>query len=253
MFLARIARSFREHDWFTGVVELVLLVVGLFIGFQLDRWNGERLDQNEAEEYRLQLIDDLTIELVDIGYTIAYYEQVSEFATDALAAWDDEPAADAEALIVSLYHASNVLPFSSVRGAFDALANNGLMALVGGPALASRLSAYYGQAVNEVLDDEKVYRMELRGVLPNEVQSTILSSCSTLLAGQLLTEELTSNCDLGLTEAEAQKILADVVAYPRMENYLRQAISRDAVSVYVLSAKRDIIESLLVELRAVGT
>ena len=43
-----------------------MLVFGIFIGFQLDRWNDERLQQKEADEYSIQLLDDLAIELRDI-------------------------------------------------------------------------------------------------------------------------------------------------------------------------------------------
>ena len=204
-----------------------------------------------AGDIPADIIYDLTIELADVDYLIAYFEQVRAFGVYALAAWDDDSTADRERLIVSLYHASNVLPFSSVRGAFDALSNNGLMNLIGGPGLASRLSAYYGQPLNDVLDEEKVYRMELRGVLPHTVQSTILATCSTLSGDQLLTEELTSNCELGLTESEAQAIVDEIVAYPKLQNLLRQSIARDSVSIYVLGTKRDMIESLLAELRAV--
>jgi len=62
LILARLVRSCREYQWFTAAVELVLLVVGVFAGFQLDRWNEGRLDQQRADEYREQLITDLSIE-----------------------------------------------------------------------------------------------------------------------------------------------------------------------------------------------
>jgi hypothetical protein len=250
LLLARLSRSFREHDWFTGIVELVLLVIGIFIGFQLDRWNGERLEQKEADEYSLQLLEDLTIELHDVDNMIDYLEQVRTYGATALTAWNDNPAADAETLIVSFYQASNVLPFSSLRGTFDALSNKGLMNLIGGPGFSSRLSAYYGQALNAVLDQHTAYRMEIRGILPNPVQAAIRDACSRLFSDELLTEQLTSDCDIGLSEPAAQQILSEVTQYPKVQFYLRQAISRNSVSIYVLQTKREMIENLRAELRS---
>lgn len=66
MLLRSLTRSVREHDWVTSTAKFVLLVFGIFIGFQLDRWNDERLQQKEADEYSIQLLDDLAIELRDI-------------------------------------------------------------------------------------------------------------------------------------------------------------------------------------------
>jgi hypothetical protein len=250
MILARLVRSFREHDWFTAFVELVLLIVGIFAGVQLDRWNEERLDQKRADEYRQQLISDLQVERNDVDMLIAYHEQVRDFAMTALTAWDEAPAADAEELVVALYQASNILPVVSARGAFDALSNNGLLELVGGPGLTSRLSAYYGQGLNSIFLEEKRYRTELRGVMPVDVQARIRDDCAQVSFDERVTEQLSPACDIDLTQAEAGRILADIVAYPQMRAYLRQAISRDSISIYLLNSKRDFVDALLLELFA---
>ena len=251
MLLRRLSRSVKDHDWFTAIVELILLSLGLFIGFQLDRWNGERLDQKEADEYSVQLLEDLTIELQDVDTMIDYLGQVRAYGFTALTAWDEEPAADAQTLIVAFYQASNILPFSSLRGAFDALSNKGLTNLIAGPDFRSRLSAYYGQAVHAVLDQRTPYRMEIRGVLPNKVQAVIRNVCSTLGSDTLLTETLAEECDIGLSEQAAQDILSEITAYPKMRFYLRQSISRDSVSIYVLHTKREMIEKLRAELKTI--
>jgi hypothetical protein len=250
LILARIVRSFREHDWFTAVVELALLIVGIFAGFQLDRWNDGRLDQQRADGYREQLITDLSVERNDVEGLIAYYEQVRSFALTALNAWNDPPPEDAQKLIFALYQASNVLPIASVRGAYDALSTNGLLDRLGSPAFTSKLSAYYGQELNAVLNEVKRYRMELRGIMPIAVQEQIRTECIRLSLDERITEALSVDCDLGLEEAEAQHILAEIVAHPEMRAYLRQGISRDSVSIELLNSKQEFIESLIVELRS---
>lgn len=251
-FLARILRSFREHDWFTALVELVLLIAGIFVGFQLDRWNDERLDQIKADEYREQLIADLTVEWGNVHMLIAYHEQVRAFALTALDAWSDTPVADKEELIVALYQASNIIPVTSARGAYDALSNNGLIDLIGGPGLTSRLSAYYGQPVNSLVNDEKRYRMELRGIMPIALQAQIRNDCIRISVDAGIMEQLSTDCSLGIKQAEAERILADIVSHPAMLAYLRQAISRDSVSIDLLNSKRDFIDSLLAELNSLG-
>jgi hypothetical protein len=249
LILTRLAKSFRDHDWFTGFVELLLLVIGIFFGFQLDRWNEGRLDQQQANEYRQQLIVDLEVEARDVDEKAAYHRQVRDFSMMALTAWSDEPAGDTDELIVAFYQASNVLPLTSARGAYDALSNNGLIDLVGGPGLTSRLAGFYGQEFNSIFSEEKAYRMELRGVMPIAVQEKIRTDCISISVGAMVVEVLNTDCDLNLSPDEASEILEDLLAHPEMRFYLRQAISRDSISIYLLGSKREFIESLLSELR----
>ena len=44
MILRRIAEAFRRQDWFTVFVETMIVVVGVFVGLQVDNWNAARVD-----------------------------------------------------------------------------------------------------------------------------------------------------------------------------------------------------------------
>jgi hypothetical protein len=250
MILARIGHAIRSHDWFTALIELVLLVLGIFFGFQLDRWNDERLDRVAAIEYRTQLITDLEVERSDLGVLIDYHKSVREYAEVALTAWDQQPSVDTDALIVALYQASNILPVTTVRGAYDALTANGLIDLIGGPSLTSRLAAYYGQPTNRIFEEEKRYRRELRGVMPIDVQRLMRERCIRFSVDLTITEDLSDECDLGLTPDYSDEVLESVKAHPNMRNYLREAISRDSIFIYLMNAKLEVIDSLLATLKA---
>lgn len=250
MILARIGQAVRGHDWFTALIELVLLVIGIFFGFQLDRLNDERLDRVAANEYRLQLIADLELERSDIGVLISYHESVRDYAEVALTAWNEQPAVNSAERVVALYQASNILPFTAARGAFDAVSANGLIDLIGGPSLASRLSGYYGQGTNSLFQEEKRYRRELRGVMPIDVQRQIRETCISLSIDLTITEGLMEECDLGLDLDSLGEIVKSVKDHPNMRNYLREAVSRDSVFIYLMKGKLEFIQSLLADLRA---
>lgn len=250
MQLRSLMRSLREHDWTTSILEFVLLVSGIFIGFQLDRWNDERLQQKEATEYSLQLMDDLMIELRDIETKIAYFEQVRDFGYVALTAWEDQSEATTEQLIIAFYQASNILPNTSVRGAYDALSSKGLLGLVDGPEFASSLSAYYGQDIEGTLFQATPYRLEVRGVLPNDVQDAIRRHCSNIKTVRLASESLADQCEIGLPQSRAVKILAALTNHPRMQFYLRQTISKETVSIYIWAIQRERLKRLSDRLRS---
>jgi hypothetical protein len=238
MLLRSLTQSVLKHDWLSSTVEFVLLVLGIFLGFQFDRWNDERLQQEEADEYSIQLLDDMTIELRDLDSQMAYFEMVRAFGSKALTAWDEQPKASAQELIVAFYQASNILPSSSVRGSYDALSSKGLMGLVGGPEFGSQTSAYYSQDL-DALFASVPYRMEVRGALPNTVQQAIRGNCSRLVGAGLLVEELTEKCDIALSAQSAQEILGALTNHPKLRFYLRQSISKDSVGIYVVDTQRE--------------
>ena len=250
MILAKLGRAVRSHDWFTALIELVLLVMGIFLGFQLDRWNDERLDRIAADEYRLQLIADLEVERSDVSALIEYHESVRDYAEVALAAWDPKPDVEPEALVVALYQASNILPFTSARGAFDALSANGLIDLIGDPGLRSRLAAYYGQATDQVFAEEKRYRRELRGVMPINVQEVVRETCINLSTDASISESFSSECELGMDPGYLVEVLESITTHPNMRNYLREGISRDSIFIYLMNAKLEFLGKLLRELRS---
>ncbi|MEO0438414.1 MAG: hypothetical protein AAF098_16060 [Pseudomonadota bacterium] len=250
MILARFSRAIRGHDWFTALIELVLLVMGIFLGFQLDRWNDERLDRESANEYRLQLISDLEVERSDMSALKEYYLSVRDYAELALTAWNQQPQSAPGDLVIALYQASNTLPFTSARGAYDALMTNGLIDLIGDTGLRSRLAAYYGQATDRVFEEEKRYRRALRGVMPIDIQKRVLDSCITTATSTSITESLGNECELGLEQEYLDEVLESVIKHPNLRNYLREGISRDSIFIYLINAKLEFLEKLLEELQS---
>ena len=251
MQLRNLTRSMRQHDWVTSTAEFLLLVFGIFIGFQLDRWNDERLQQQEANEYSIALLDDLAIEMQDTEHQIAYSVMVRDFGFLALSAWEEQPQAPAEQLVIAFYQASNIVPKSVSRGAFDALSAKGLMGLVGGPEFASQVSAYYSQDLKGVLSPLVPYRMEVRGILPNKVQMAIRENCTSMASEGLLVETLSTECDIGLSPSHAQALLTTLTNHPRLRFYLTQSISKESVNIYVLQSQQDSIRTLTEKLRTI--
>jgi len=41
----------REQNWFTVVLEILSVVIGIFIGLQVDDWNERRKEQRVADAY----------------------------------------------------------------------------------------------------------------------------------------------------------------------------------------------------------
>jgi len=55
MILARLSAAIRAQNWFAVVVEFVIVVAGVAIGFQINAWNEARQERQREAEYLQQL------------------------------------------------------------------------------------------------------------------------------------------------------------------------------------------------------
>ena len=48
MVIRRIRDSVAKHNWFAVGVDLLIVIVGVFLGLQADNWNEGRLDYSKS-------------------------------------------------------------------------------------------------------------------------------------------------------------------------------------------------------------
>jgi hypothetical protein len=58
MMLRKLARSIQEQNWFTAVLEITIVVIGIFLGLQVDSLNEERKDRELEQQYLERLHAD---------------------------------------------------------------------------------------------------------------------------------------------------------------------------------------------------
>lgn len=59
MILRRITDAFRKQDWFTVFIETLIVVLGVFLGLQVNNWNEARAAKARKAEIIAALITDL--------------------------------------------------------------------------------------------------------------------------------------------------------------------------------------------------
>lgn len=58
MILRKLMQASRELNWFTAVLEVLIVVIGIFLGLQVDAWNQDRKDRAAAASYMDRLYGD---------------------------------------------------------------------------------------------------------------------------------------------------------------------------------------------------
>jgi len=90
--ITQMARFIRQHEWFAVVVELFVVIVGLMLAFQLDRWWEQRGERVQEAEYVGRLIADVETDIPTIEYAISLAELRKGMA-DLLMEVAENPAA----------------------------------------------------------------------------------------------------------------------------------------------------------------
>ena len=227
MILRRLTEHLKQQHWTAIGIELVIVVLGVFLGMQVSNWNEERVHRAEETAFLMQLreeIDSIT-EAVE-GQTRYVGEVVAggRRALDYLKSGND-CTTDCEELLVDFFHASQVwgsaYEFTKYREALR----------LGFPSnLATRRSVteFYQfvdgwQAVNQT---PPAYRERIRGHLTPEAAEALWKGCFQMRTGQI--EELTRGCLGILKSLDAASILretrADTTLIPELQYWLGQNI-----------------------------
>ena len=179
MISRRIAEHVKSHNWFAVAIDFVIVVVGVFIGLQVQEWNTARQARARGQTYSARLTDDLRYEAWNYEYLIAYYKDVRENAERALAAMTDAPALSDEQFLISAYRASQYIFNETRRSTYDEMIATGDIGLIADQRLReAAFSAYTNPAIELGAEARySEYRRIFRRVTSADIQHALLEHC----------------------------------------------------------------------------
>lgn len=223
-------RRFREHvadqNWFAVVIDVGIVVLGVFLGIQASNWNSARIERGEAYAYREQIIQNLRSNEFDGAARHAYFRQVRGHALAALRVLQ-EGGGDDEAFLIDAYQASQAWPVRMDRSAYDEMVASGMAKNFGDPLTRQRLSGYYAMLpqFDSTITATSDYRDRARSEIKFAVQQRLRERCNDRIRNlpegfQLFT--LPERCSLGLPAEQ----LASAARHLRAAAGLEQDLTR---------------------------
>lgn len=227
MILRRITANFRRQDWTAVAVELVVVVLGVFIGVQASNWNQARADAQLGRNYAQRLIHDLNADLAGVRAEGAYYSAVLQSVrkTDELLR---EPDPDPRELVVNAYRASEILYNPPVRATWDQIVSSGHLGLLPAGAVESGLSKYF--AFDTALDIYNTgrgsdYRKTVREIIPLGMQIAMHKTCSDVRDGGGNITGFAEHCEFDADPAALKAVAAALRGNPEVVASLRYQYS----------------------------
>jgi len=75
MILRRLTDAFRKQDWFTVAVETLIVVLGVFLGLQVNNWNADRAARSAERSTLIRLHEDFEESIAGQTRDIHFLEQ----------------------------------------------------------------------------------------------------------------------------------------------------------------------------------
>ena len=227
-------RRFREHatkqNWVAVAVDFVIVVVGVFLGIQVNNWNQMRVDRNTGAEYRERLSDELRTTENAMRGLEAYSNAAKTSGGAALLVLNDAKAPADGKFLFDAYQASQIVPRGGRHATYDEIMASGALNDVGPPALRDKISNFYWRMDGLLSLDagSPAYREKIRTAMPNAVQQAIRAKCDERLsdAGNgLIIASLPQTCDFQIDAALASQVASRLRVEPGLDDALNRQLS----------------------------
>lgn len=253
MILRRIGEAVRRQDWLVVILEVLIVVFGVFIGLQVDDWNKERENREVTQTYYARLIDDLTAELEVRQIRITYYQRARAHGLAALEAHKGSRETLGQDYLIDLYQATQYWPYTPQRSTYDELLAGGIARAIPDPVLRTRLGNYYNNLENSrsIQTETTLYRENLRSFMPIAVQNLISKTCGDKFVFDenfLVNLELSEVCEVEIPPGLIIEALLSIENYFTLERDLNRQLADIETKLGTLKghlgATRDLIAIL---------
>lgn len=199
MILRRLSHAFRKQDWFTVAVEIMIVVLGVFIGLQVNNWNAARVEQVEQTALLQRLQSDFsTSEPVMQGASERLHLASSQTAQliEYLRASDAAPDDKDIQLIVEAPLRLGSVP--SVTATYQEMLSTGGLSRIRHEDLRNAL-VRYGQNDEKI---QSVFVLAIEQIMNSDRPDTISSAI------QMTTDLSSSDGQSGVVSFDWQKLQA---------------------------------------------
>jgi hypothetical protein len=178
--LRRIISGLRRQDWMAVGIELIVVVVGVFIGVQASNWNEQRETDQRAEVFTARLKADLRKEAWMYELEIGYDKQVLVDAKRAVDGLTGKVPLSDETLLVAAYRATQNYGYRHFRTTYDQLTSTGQIGLIRDAGLRDLAMRLYNDPFLDQMgmpEHLSEYRRAFRMALPYQVQQVLAERC----------------------------------------------------------------------------
>ena len=223
VILRRVTAHVRRQEWTAIAIDLVIVVLGVFIGMQVQDWNSARQTRARSEEFSARLVSDLRIEAWGYEYLVEYNKDVLANADRAIKALTGEQPLPDEQFVVAVYRATQYKYNERRRATYDELVSTGAIGLIAETKLRQTAISVFTNPLFDVISQEgkdSALRKIFRETASAGSQHALLKKCGDTyiepgnFAG--IAGSLDYECSLGVSAASIEADARALKTHPEL-------------------------------------
>jgi hypothetical protein len=223
MIFRRAVVKLRGQDWTAITIELLIVIVGVFIGVMVANWNQARLDRENTIRLLNQFKPELRYQFDQYERLSAYLATTGNYAQTALAGWNRDPKVSDAQFVIAAYQASQATGSTTNTQAWASIFGGTQVQNISDPELRARLVRVL--SIDSSLTDyhqvQSAYRENVRHVIPDNIQDRIRTQCGDRVIGDSAAiYYLPPRCDIDLPSDAVRHAAAALRAHPSLVNDL---------------------------------
>jgi len=236
MIARRLTTSLKEQHWTTIFIELVIVIIGVFVGTQFSSWSEARVERLQTERMLDQLVPELDNQIAFFEFAKRYFGSARGYAEKAIAAWDGDPRISDNDFVIDAYQASEIYGIGINSQTWGITFGGQQLRDIKDVKLREHLAIvltadYDAVSFNAVATP---YRQDVRKIIPSAVQDQIRAHCGDrILEGDRYV--LPPTCALTLDPAQARATAAALRADKGLEGELNWHLA--AVATYLANSE----------------
>jgi hypothetical protein len=220
--MRRVREHVAAHNWFAVLVDLIIVVLGVYLGIEFSNWNADRIARQSGAEYLARIERDIEDNEQDMRARSAYYEQVRAFGMQVLGDFDGTARLNDERFLIAAYQSTHTFPRALMRSTYDEVQAVGALETLGDAGTREMVASYYMASETAETNFSTVtgYREAMRRAIPYRVQQRIRETCAEIFRPSATGRSqlaLPEACSLDLSPEQIARAAARVRATPGLE------------------------------------
>ena len=159
MLLRRITQHVKEQNWFAVGIDFFIVVVGVFVGMQVNNWNEVRQDRQLERDYLQRLHDDVSLSIERNEGNVAFMKRQGEYSTlilEVLETCELDPD-DKDKFASGMYLAGKITQPVFLRNSIDELKSTGKFDVIRNMDVRRKIAQLLETIEFRSVIDEKIF------------------------------------------------------------------------------------------------
>ena len=238
MILSGMGTALRNQSWLTLVLELAVVVIGIFLGLQADSWNEARKDRVLEQQYLASLKADYQADIDELDESIALAKSRAQLGRVLISSIDkDRVEGDPNEFIWAVYSSFLLNYPSYTRATINDLLSTGNLQLIQDINLKAAIAEYYTNI--EYREQWKINwresQIDMERTLPDLLDFDVREAGLLRYSGgpNWITKEFQFDSSV------AEKVLRRIVEHPRAKGQIENMTRIQDTMYLTLTATKE--------------